>query len=132
MNRNAPPMRRWQPLGFLGRRPALRLVTLLALALAWVAPGQAFGGRSITDSAGRHVTLPDTVQRVFAAGPPAAVLIYTLAPDKLVGWPRKLAPEAADYIPAAYAALPVVGRLTGHEDAGGGAGVPARPRGPLR
>jgi len=117
-------MRRWQRLCSFGRRPALRLFALLAIALAWVAPGQAVGGgRSVTDSAGRHVELPDTVKRVFAAGPPAAVLIYTLAPDKLVGWPRKLAPEAADYIPVEYAALPVVGRLTGHENAAGVAAV---------
>ena len=35
--------------------------------------------RTITDSAGRVVEIPDTVTRVHAAGPPASTLLYTLA-----------------------------------------------------
>ncbi|HKF59973.1 MAG TPA: ABC transporter substrate-binding protein, partial [Dongiaceae bacterium] len=66
----------------------------------------------VTDSAGRHVTIPATVQRVMPAGPPAALLLYALAPDKLIGWPSKLPPETAALLPKAYAGLPVVGRLT--------------------
>ena len=48
---------------------------------------------TFTDSAGRKVTVPAPVQRVFAAGPPAGVLLYALAPDKLIGWPRALDAE---------------------------------------
>lgn len=66
----------------------------------------------VTDSAGRHVTIPATVERVMPAGPPAALLLYALAPDKLLGWPSKLPPETAALLPKAYAGLPVVGRLT--------------------
>ena len=42
--------------------------------------------KSITDAAGRAVDAPDSVQRVYPAGPPAAVEIYTVAPDLLIGW----------------------------------------------
>ena len=35
----------------------------------------------VTNSAGRRVDLPDRVERVFAAGPPASVLVYVLAPQ---------------------------------------------------
>ena len=69
--------------------------------------------RTVTDSAGRTVTIPNYVERVYAAGPPASVLLYVLAPDRLVGWPR--APSGADerFIPEIYRGLPETGRLTG-------------------
>jgi ABC-type Fe3+-hydroxamate transport system substrate-binding protein len=45
--------------------------------------------RVVTDAAGRAVTVPDRVKRVQAAGPPATVLLYALASEKLIGWVRK-------------------------------------------
>lgn len=51
--------------------------------------------------------------RVFAAGPPAAVVVHMLAPGALVGWPGALAPEARAWLDPAAAALPVLGRLSG-------------------
>ena len=42
----------------------------------------------VTDGAGRRVAAPRKVERVFPAGPPAAILLYTLAPQTLIGWPR--------------------------------------------
>ncbi len=53
--------------------------------LLLVAPRPALAERGVTDSAGRSVRLPDRVARVFAAGPPASVLVYALAPGKLLG-----------------------------------------------
>jgi iron complex transport system substrate-binding protein len=49
----------------------------------------------------------------MAAGPPASVLLYALAPEKMVGWVRE--PSAAEkaFIAPAYRDLPVHGRLTG-------------------
>ncbi|MEZ2126142.1 MULTISPECIES: iron ABC transporter substrate-binding protein [unclassified Sinorhizobium] len=69
--------------------------------------------RSITDAAGRKVEIPDKVTRVLAAGPPAAVLTYVLAPDKLTGWVR--APSEAEkvYLMPSVRDLPTYGRLTG-------------------
>jgi iron complex transport system substrate-binding protein len=65
------------------------------------------------DSAGRRVEVPVKIDRVFVAGGPASVFIYTLAPDKLLGWNRPLTPEERAYIPPRYAKLPTLGRLTG-------------------
>ncbi len=48
---------------------------------------------NVTDAAGRAVPIPGKVERVFPAGPPAAILLYTLAPELLVGWPRANRPE---------------------------------------
>lgn len=82
---------------------------LAALALL-AAPA---GARTVTDSAGRTVEVPDEIGTVFAAGPPASVLVYVVAPETLTGWPRALRPEERDYIAAPYRDLPETGRLTG-------------------
>lgn len=91
---------------------------LLALCLALLAasPMPAWAERMVADSAGREVAVPDRVARVFAAGPPASVLVYALAPEKLAGWSRALRPEERDYVVAAARDLPELGRLTGRGD----------------
>ena len=69
--------------------------------------------RTITDSAGREVEIPDEVKSVFAAGPPAMVLVYVMKPETLTGWPRALRPDEVDYVAEPYRNLPETGRLTG-------------------
>lgn len=56
---------------------------------------------------------PAALQRVFAAGPPAGVLLATLAPHKLLGWPMRLSAQARTYLSPELAALPHLGRLSG-------------------
>jgi iron complex transport system substrate-binding protein len=68
---------------------------------------------AVIDAAGRPVPIPDTVARVFPAGPPAAILLYTLAPDILIGWPRANRPEECEFMLPDVCARPEVGRLTG-------------------
>jgi iron complex transport system substrate-binding protein len=70
-------------------------------------------GREIVDSAGRKVEVPDHVEHVMAAGPPASVLVYVLAPQKLVGWNQKPRDNELPYLSPAVRNLPEVGRLTG-------------------
>ncbi|MFN3209386.1 MAG: iron ABC transporter substrate-binding protein [Roseovarius sp.] len=82
------------------------LLVLMLLAL----PVQA---RTITDSAGRVVEIPEDVTTVFAAGPPAAILLYIMKPEAMTGWPRALRPEERAYIAEPYRDLPETGRLTG-------------------
>lgn len=53
------------------------------------------------------------VERVYAAGPPASVLVFAIAPEKLVGWTRALRPDEAQFLAERYARLPELGRLTG-------------------
>jgi iron complex transport system substrate-binding protein len=50
------------------------------------------------------------------AGPPAKVVVYVLAPEKLIGWDRK--PREADlpYLAPIVRNLPEIGRLTGRGD----------------
>src|SRR5262245_21079455 len=77
------------------------------VALAQDAP------RIITDSAGRRVEIPQHISRVLAAGPPASILLYTLAPEKMVGWVRTPSPAEKAFLMESVRDLPEYGRLTG-------------------
>jgi iron complex transport system substrate-binding protein len=87
----------------------MRLLLALLLMFA-AAPLEA---RTVTDSAGRTVEVPDRIERVFAAGPPASILLYVLAPEKMTGWPNPPSPEERPFIAEPYRDLPALGRLTG-------------------
>jgi iron complex transport system substrate-binding protein len=68
---------------------------------------------TVTDDTGRALQVPPKVARVFPAGPPAAILLYTLAPELLLGWPRANRPEECAYMLPDICARPEVGRITG-------------------
>ena len=82
---------------------------LLAVAVALPATA----AREFIDDAGRRISLPDKVARVYAAGPPASVLVFAIAPDKLIGWTRAFRENEAAWVDPKYAKLPELGRLTG-------------------
>jgi iron complex transport system substrate-binding protein len=87
--------------------------TLIAgLSAALIAPRRA-SAQTVTDAAGRSVPVPAKVSRVFPAGPPAAILLYTLAPELLIGWPRANRPEECAYMLPEICTRPEVGRITG-------------------
>jgi iron complex transport system substrate-binding protein len=88
-------------------------VALVAFILALLAADSAQAARLVTDSAGRRVEVPDRIERVFPAGPPAMVFLYVLAPETLIGWTREFRGNEADYVAEPYRELPVLGRLTG-------------------
>ena len=54
---------------------------------------------TITDQAGRQVTIPDPIKTVFCTSPMGTNLMYTLAPDLLVGWNIKPTALEKEYIP---------------------------------
>ncbi len=89
------------------------LIGGLSSALAAVVAPQGGAAASIVDATGRRVTAPDRVARVFAAGPPAAIVLYTLAPELLLGWPRANPPDARQFLLPDVGARPELGRLTG-------------------
>ena len=62
---------------------------------------QGHAARTVTDSAGRQVEVPDRIERVFAAGPPASVLLYVL---RRTAWPAGSVPHPEDlpYIAPEY------------------------------
>ena len=86
------------------------------LLLACMAMPLSAPARTVEDSAGRRVEIPEHIERVYAAGPPASILVYVLAPEKLAGWPRALRDHERPYIAEPYRDLPETGRLTGRGD----------------
>ena len=70
-------------------------------------------GTAIVDGAGRKVEIPRKVERVFPAGPPAAILLYTLAPELLLGWPRANRPDEREFLLPEVGGRPEVGRIAG-------------------
>jgi iron complex transport system substrate-binding protein len=89
-----------------------RRTVLAGLSASLLAPRAALAD-TVVDGAGRTITVPGSVARVFPAGPPAAILLYTLAPELLLGWPRANRPEECALLRPDICARPEVGRLTG-------------------
>ncbi|AVP57569.1 ABC transporter substrate-binding protein [Pulveribacter suum] len=94
----------------LGRRHLLGLAAALA-APAWPLRAQPQGGVVVARFG--PMPPPAQVRRVFAAGPPAGVLVAALAPGKLLGWPMALPPQARALLGPALRGLPHTGRLAG-------------------
>jgi iron complex transport system substrate-binding protein len=92
--------------------PLTRRTFIAATSAALLAPGSARAA-AVTDDAGRTVTVSGKVHRVFPAGPPAAILLYTLAPELLLGWPRANRLEECVYMLPDICRRPEIGRLTG-------------------
>jgi iron complex transport system substrate-binding protein len=90
-------------------RHAFVLMIISVLSTA-VAAGE------VKDATGRRVAVPEHVARIMAAGPNAAVVLYVLAPDKMVGWPTAPRPNEREFILPQARDLPEIGRLTGRGD----------------
>lgn len=88
---------------------------LASMVLAATAPRMLRAGatRQFIDDAGRKVAIPSNVKRVYTAGPPASILVFALAPEKLLGWTTPFRAAERPYVPKKYADLPTLGRLTG-------------------
>jgi iron complex transport system substrate-binding protein len=96
--------------------PLTRRTLLTTSTAALIAPRllvSSARAAGVTDATGRALPIPEKVTRVFPAGPPAAILLYTLAPDLLLGWPRPNRPEECAYMLVDICTRPTVGRLTG-------------------
>ena len=65
--------------------------------------------REITDMAGRVMTVPGEITSIFPTLPVAAIYIYTLAPDLLLGWNVDLNETERSVILPQYHSLPNFG-----------------------
>jgi iron complex transport system substrate-binding protein len=86
---------------------------LVAVAAAGVARIARAQRRDFVNDAGRSVAVPLHSTRIFAAGPPASVLVFAVAPDALLGWTTPFRDAERPFVDARYANLPSLGRLTG-------------------
>jgi iron complex transport system substrate-binding protein len=83
----------------------------LLAASALVRPASA-APRTFVDSAGRNVVVPERATRILAAGPPASILIYVMAPDAMIGWVPPPGDDAKPFLLPQVRDLPGSGRLT--------------------
>jgi iron complex transport system substrate-binding protein len=98
----------------LSPRAACKLAALAALcSLGTTTAAQ----DAFTDDAGRSVALPATVERVFAAGAPAEVLLYTLVPEKLAGRNHMPTNAELELTPPEYRAPRQIVNLPDRDDA---------------
>lgn len=71
------------------------------------------GTRFFTDSTGRTVEIPEKLEKIAITGPTAQIVLFALAPEKLVGIANSWDETAKDFFPPAYYDLPVLGQLYG-------------------
>ena len=69
--------------------------------------------RVFTDSCGREVTVPVNVEKVAVSGPLAQIVVFAMAPDKLVGIANAWDESAAQFLDTKYYDLPLLGQLYG-------------------
>ena len=69
--------------------------------------------RVFTDSCGRQVTVPTDVQKVAVSGPLAQMVVFAIAPDRMVGVSNAWDETAKKYFDAKYLDLPLLGQLYG-------------------
>jgi iron complex transport system substrate-binding protein len=87
--------------------------TFLGSLSATLLASRAAHAETVTDGADRIVSVPTKVTRVFPAGPPASIALYTVAPDLLLGWTRANTAEEREFLDPKVGALPEIGRITG-------------------
>lgn len=96
------------------RGGANALLTVFSVCALCVQGAQAQA--RFTDDAKRNVTLPAHVSRVFAAGAPAEVLLYTLVPDMLVGRNHMPTAAALEFMPAQLRSPTPIRKLPDRDD----------------
>ena len=69
--------------------------------------------RVFTDSCGREVTVPADIQKIAVSGPLAQMVVFAIAPDKMVGVANAWDESAKSYFDAKYLELPLLGQLYG-------------------
>lgn len=65
------------------------------------------------DSCGREIELPREISRVAPSGAVSQMILFSLAPDLLVGWSGRLSEVQMEYFEKKYLQLPVFGQFYG-------------------
>ena len=91
----------------------LAALMLLSTACAAAKAPQAPETRTFTDSVGRTVAVPCTIDKVAVSGPLAQIALFALCPDKLAGIANPWDRTAEQFFDKKYYDLPVLGQLYG-------------------
>lgn len=74
--------------------------------------------RVVLDMQGRRVVVPKKITRVLGMSPMGTILVYTLAPDLLIGWNYSPDPGELAMMPERYRKMPVLGGWYGKNTTG--------------
>ncbi len=91
----------------------LALLMVAALCPASLAQSPDPATRTFTDSVGRTVEVPYTLDKVAVSGPLAQIVLFALCPDRLLGIASPWDKAAEPFFDAKYYDLPVLGQLYG-------------------
>ncbi|KMT21795.1 ABC transporter substrate-binding protein [Clostridium cylindrosporum] len=69
--------------------------------------------RTFVDSAGRSVEIPKEIKRVAPSGALAQIVLYSLSPDKIIGWSQEPSESVKKYMDEKYWKLPTFGQFYG-------------------
>lgn len=98
----------------------LALAVIVSLSACAGAPVSSSGDsgnvRTYTDDCGREVVIPAEIRRIVPSGPLAQIVLFSLAPEMLVGLSSEWDDCAKDYIAEEYFGLQVFGTLYGSAD----------------
>ena len=86
------------------------IVVFIALSISVTTIAQAL---PVTDMAGRTVTLPDPVRKVYAPSPYGSYIMYSVDPSVLAGLNLPIKDEDKKYFPKEVRGLPVIGSIAG-------------------
>ncbi|OPX58166.1 MAG: corrinoid ABC transporter substrate-binding protein [Methanobacterium sp. PtaB.Bin024] len=73
------------------------------------------GNTTITDMAGRNLTVPSPINNVLSTSPTATGIVYMVAPEKLLALNYQTTSEEQEYMPNEYKDLPSVGGWYGSQ-----------------
>lgn len=84
-------------------------VTLAGVALLLAVSVSAVSAAQVTDMAGRNVTVPEKLGKIWSAYPPLTYLVYALDPSLLSGWNSPLNEKIKPFVATRYHSLPILG-----------------------
>lgn len=87
------------------RKPLVLIMLMLLTLQLWAVP--------FTDSLGREFDLPDNLDRIVPSGNLAQLVLYSVAPERIVGWSSQLSGSAKEYFVQDVVNLPVFGTFYG-------------------
>ncbi|MBN1906992.1 MAG: ABC transporter substrate-binding protein [Deltaproteobacteria bacterium] len=95
------------------KKVVISLLQIFLFLLILYLPGRTASAREIIDMAGRHVVVPDVINKVFGSSPPATYMIYAIDPGMIAGLNASLRSPEKQYMDARIHQLPVVGGQQG-------------------
>ncbi|MDR3302324.1 MAG: ABC transporter substrate-binding protein [Spirochaetaceae bacterium] len=97
------------------KKYALLLVAAILAFSCSAKKGAAGAGETIswTDSAGRTVVIPKNIQRIAPSGPLAQIVLYSLCPDKVIGWSSSFSDSQKKYFDEKHWSKPTFGQFYG-------------------